>query len=65
MMEEIKLYKQALETGVEMNGSEVDRFYEQKPILHQLIGTIIKKSTLGVHFSGEKASGGVRRSFKC
>ena len=27
----IKLSKQALETGVEMNASEVDSFYEQKP----------------------------------
>ncbi len=27
----IKLSKQALESGVDMNASEVDRFYEQKP----------------------------------
>ena len=28
----IKLSKQAIETGVEMNASEVDRFYKQKPM---------------------------------
>jgi len=28
----IKLSKQALETGVDMNASEVDRFYERKPM---------------------------------
>ena len=27
----IKLSKQALETGVDINASEADRFYEQKP----------------------------------